>query len=338
MRPHELGPSERGTLVDAGILAPSMHNTQPWRFRFRQRTVEVHRDPSRELGAEDPSGRMTLIGLGAVVLNLRVAAASLGWGARVALLPDPDRPNLVAEVTVGADLANGMDLAELHPFLARRRTNRQPFEERLIPPEVGRALERAAAAEGAGLNWVKEGYRTRMVLDLATDAEFADADDPARIVERGQWVGGERTRDGVPSASLGPRSAGSPSPVRDLAVDAEDRLRATAGFEDRPTLAVLSTSDDTPPDWLVAGQALQRVLLVATRYGLAASLLNQPIEHKNLHWLVRDPRTAWTASQVVLRLGYGPEVPPTPRRPVADYLLDDDGAPPGSDLSHESRR
>jgi hypothetical protein len=65
---------------------------------------------------------------------------------------------------------------------------------------------------------------------------------------------------------------------------------------------------------------MQRVLLVATREGLAASLLTQAIEHSELRWLVRDPMGGWSEPQVVMRLGYGPEASPTPRRPIVEFI------------------
>jgi hypothetical protein len=97
-------------------------------------------------------------------------------------------------------------------------------------------------------------------------------------------------------------------------------VRPTGEFENQPVLAVLATSHDSPRDWLVAGQALQHVLLVATRAGLAASLLTQAIEHRELRWLVRDPLGGRSEPQVVMRLGYGPEASPTPRRPIGEFV------------------
>ncbi|WP_020573908.1 Acg family FMN-binding oxidoreductase [Actinopolymorpha alba] len=324
----ELDPIERDILVKAAILAPSMHNTQPWKFHFRHRTVEVYCDPTRALGAEDPEGRMTVIGVGAAVFNLRVAAACLGHSASVVPLPDTHRPTLVAEVIVGSQPVDVSGPAALYPYLAHRRTNRHPFADRALPTEVRDQLAQAAHEEGAMLEWIDQPDRVRWLLELATEAAIAEADDPRRLVERQRWVGGERTRDGVPSSAFGPRSYEPSGPVRDLAIDPADRLRSPGRFEPRPNLAVLWTVSDQPRDWLAAGQALERVLLVATTQGVAASLLNQPLEHTDLRWLVRDPRAGWSMAQAVLRFGYGPEVLPTPRRPAEEFVLADDDALP----------
>jgi nitroreductase len=344
----ELEPLEREILVKAAILAPSMHNTQPWQFRFRQRTVEVHRDPARQLGAEDPDGRMTMIGVGAAIFNIRVAAASLGHKVTTRLSPHPEQGTLAAEVTIEpatseaatSEAATGeaatgdpsdveQDPADLFPYLSRRHTNRWPFSDRAIPGEVRDQLAEAAEREGARLEWVEDEKRVRLLLGLARDAEVAEADDPRRWVERQRWVGGDRDRDGVPSSALGPRPA-EPSAARDLAVDPRDQLRSSAHFEGRPAIAVLWTERDDPQTWLLAGQALQRVLVAGTAHGLAASLVNEPIEHAELGRLAHDPGEGWIEPQVVIRFGYGPEVASTPRRPIEEFVLADDQGAQGS--------
>jgi hypothetical protein len=173
------------------------------------------------------------------------------------------------------------------------------------------------------LEWVTDAGRRRRLLSLTADANLADATDPARTAERRRWVGGSCDRDGVPSASLGPRALPLSAPVRDLAASRADHSRDIGQFEAHPELAVLSTLHDSPRDWLVAGQALERELLVATANGLATSMLTQAVEHADLRWLIRDPLSGWSEPQVVLRLGYGTEVPPTPRRPAAEFVETD---------------
>jgi hypothetical protein len=87
-------------------------------------------------------------------------------------------------------------------------------------------------------------------------------------------------------------------------------------------LAVLGTETDTPLEWLSAGQALGRVLLRARAEGIDASYLNQPIEVPELRPRLRDTIGASGLPQLLLRMGYGPEVRPTPRRPVEEISVE----------------
>jgi hypothetical protein len=272
---------------------------------------------------------MVLISIGAVLLNLRVAAASLGYDVAVGVDPDPGR-TLVAELTVALMPGAGdHSLAGLFPALGRRRTNRQPFDDRTVPADTRRALTAAAETEGVNFEWVMDPGRHRWLLTLIGDANLQDVTDRQRSAERHRWVGGYRDRDGVPSASLGPRPLRLSAPVRDLAAGTYEPDREATRFEEHPELAVLSTRRDSPTEWVTAGQALQRVLLVATSQGLAASMLTQVIEHVDTRWLVRDPLGGWSEPQVVLRFGYGPEVPPTPRRLASQFIVSDVHAPEG---------
>jgi nitroreductase len=315
----KLTDDDRNALLAAAVAAPSMHNTQPWRFRFEGRTVEVYRDRERDLPAEDPSRRMLFVSLGAAIFNLRVAAAARGMGSEVRHLVDQRRPDLVAVVELGGTPNESM--AALAPYLAKRRTNREPFTDEQLPGQLRVELDLCARVEGAVLEWIDKPTR-RWWLRIATNEAVAlDDEDTARTAERRRWVGGERDADGVPSSALGTRVAGGNPVVRDLAATEADAARPVAEYERDPQLAVLATRYDGPIEWLRAGQALEHVLLEATARGVSTSLLNQAIEHAPLRQQLNDPLSAWPRPQVVIRFGYGPAVPPTPRRGIEQALM-----------------
>jgi nitroreductase len=311
--------ADREALLRAAVLAPSIHNTQPWRFRFVERTVQVFRVRERELPAEDPSRRMLFLSLGAAIFNLRVAAAARGMGSEVRHLVDQRLPDLVAVVELS--LSPGEPLAALAPYLTKRRTNREPFTDERLPAQARVELDLCARVEGAVVQWIDRPSR-RWWLQMATnDAVAADDVDAARTAERRLWVGGHRDSDGVPSSALGSRVAGRSPVVRDLAATEADAVRPVAEFEREPQLAVLATRYDGPIEWLRAGQALEHVLLEASARGWSTSLLNQAIEHEELRVQINDPLGPWQRPQAVIRFGYGRPVPPTPRRAVEDVLI-----------------
>ncbi|MDX3801672.1 Acg family FMN-binding oxidoreductase [Streptomyces sp. AK04-3B] len=319
-------------LVEDATAAPSMHNAQPWRFRFlrEESTFQVYSDLERAMPRADPTTRGLHLGCAAAVFNLRVAVAHTGWAAATELLPDATEPRLLARVRLtdpaSSGIENGVeeDLAPLYPVIRRRHTSRRPFTDEAIPQAIKDALSAAALLEGVRLQF-PDAWHVHTLLDLVQDSEGRDALDAAASEELRRWtrVGAEssdRANDGVPEYAFGPRKLYGRAPVRDFAGRDMGSGREVAAFENAPQLAILGTMSDRPRDWLMAGQAMERVLLQATLDGLATSLTSQALEWPELRWVVRDPRSAMGFVQMVLRLGYGPAGPDTPRRPVEEVL------------------
>lgn len=330
MSVRELDTTTVTAMVEDATAAPSMHNAQPWKFRFLRSASALHlyADLERAMPRADPTTRCLHLGCAAALFNLRVAAAHAGWAQTTELLPDPAEPRLLAVVRLTGPAQPGNDVEEdltpLFPVIHRRRTSRHPFTDEPIPQALKDALSAAALLEGARLVF-PDTWHVRTLLDLVQDAEGRDAMDPAAAEELMRWthVGAESSRaasDGIPEDAFGPRRRYSGAPVRDFAGRRAMPGRETAAFESTPQLAVLGTSGDRPKDWLRAGQAMERALLQATLDGLATSLTSQALEWPELRWTVRDPQSAMGFVQMVLRLGYGPAGPGTPRRPVHEVL------------------
>jgi nitroreductase len=297
--------------LEAAVAAPSVHNSQPWRFRVRATAIEVLADWERRVGVIDPTGRELLISVGAAILNLRVAIAAHGRQPLLELLPDGDT-GPAARITPGHRTEPKFTVRALAAAIPRRHTNRLPFRNVPVPYGVLRQLGDAAAAEQTRLS-VTDVLDRELLLDLLRAAERAQRDDPRYLAELASWTRPvPDRRDGVPHQVFGPYCRRALVPVRQFQVAPaswrEDR------FEPHPTLVVLSTTGDGPLDWLRAGQALERVLLTATALGLATTPMSQVTELPELRPLVAGP-AGWVP-QLVLRLGYGGPAASTPRRPV----------------------
>jgi nitroreductase len=316
-----LAPTLVRQLVGAAVAAPSVHNTQPWLFRVDHEQIQLFADTSRHLQAQDPDGRALLMSCGAALLNLRLAAEHHGHTSEVTLLPDPDQPDHLATVDLSGHISPTGMVDELVAAIPHRHTNRMPYEDRPVPPAVLDAMRVAAEQEGAAFYPVTEPGERRRLVDLIHDADATA--DPRIEAEARAWTGVDAARpDGVPADALGPIPSSPATPHRDLAPGRLIAGRGFAVFEHDPTLAVLTTGHDDRRSWLVAGQALQRVLLVATIEGLVATFANQPLEAPGLRWLVRDPDRPIGFPQMLLRLGYAPAAPATPRRPLEDVIVD----------------
>ncbi|MGP4083886.1 Acg family FMN-binding oxidoreductase [Streptomyces sp. KR55] len=313
-------------LVHDAAAAPSMHNAQPWRFRYFQgsRTFHVRADLDRVMPHSDPDTRGLHLGCGAALLNLRVAVVDGGWYPAVRLLPDPADPALLATVQLTGAAIGESDLAALYSAIHQRHSSRFPFEETEIPQAVRTALSDAARREGAMLTFPTD-WHLQEVLELVQEAEARNITDRGSDQDLEQWTHIDAPSvgtapDGVPAYAFGPRKRGGKAPMRDFAGTRPVAGRAAADFEGSTQLALLSTSNDRPGDWLRAGQAMERVLLLATVEGLSSSFATQALEWTDLRWPLRDPVSGRGFTQMVLRLGYGPKSPSTPRRPVPEVL------------------
>lgn len=309
-------------LIAAAVAAPSVHNTQPWRFRrVDGDTLDLYADLDRLLTVTDPLGRGLGISCGAALFNLRLAIRMTGHDPRVLALPDPGaRPDLLVTVHATPGAPPGPDERLLHDMIPHRRTNRFPFDGRPLPKDVLNRLIAAAHDEDATLLLVR-GETARRVLDMVAAADDTLAADAAYRAELAYWT--RPGADGVPYHAFGPRPGHGGPPMRDFGLSgtrhAHEGRGETADFEADPQLAALFTRGDGLRDWLRAGQALQRVLLTATAHGVAASMFSQPLD-------LRPPQHRGDRAgpfgylQMLIRFGYGPPVPRVPRRPVSEVL------------------
>ncbi len=305
-------------LVSLACLAPSSHNTQPWRFRIRASRIDLLADRTRALPVNDPDDRELVISCGAALFKLRCAIAAAGQAADVATLPQADDPDCVAAVTARIEPPDH-HLVLLASLAGARRTWRLPFTPRPVAPVVIDALIAAAAAEGARLVPIVGEDRRDEVAALVADGDRIQWQDSRWRRELAMWMHPRRSGDGLVVPALAQPVAQAVVRTFDLGngVAAKDRDLAAHS----PLLAVIATDDDGAGDWLRAGQALQRMLLVALELGLQASYLNQPIEVPALR-----PRLAALAGtagspQLLLRLGYpNGSLPATPRRPLEEVV------------------
>ncbi|MFD3484876.1 Acg family FMN-binding oxidoreductase [Streptomyces sp. NPDC058665] len=305
------------SLLAAAVAAPSIHNTQPWRFRLdpESQVLEVHSAPERILPLADPAHRALYLSVGAAVFNLRLAAVHLGMRPDVRLLPDPQAPGLLAAVRLTRRLTadDHLDDAGLHEAIARRHSSRMPFTGRPVPPPIVAEMTAAAHRAGARLH-VPDIAGTRWLLRLTAAAEARNIADPERAAETRGWITapGRDALYGIPLTALGPPDSAARMPMRDFTGAQAALRRPTLRFERHAQAALLWTSDDGREDWLRAGQALQYVLLTATARGVRTSLLHQAMEWPDLRGATAGSRRL-RRPQMLIRFGYGPDGGHTPR-------------------------
>lgn len=231
---------------------------------------------------------------------------------------------------------------QLRNAIARRRTNREAFHARPLPKDLARSLILAAQQEGATLSILDLETSQQHVLELVLAAADEQLADPSFRIEILRWVNlriaEAHDHDSEARRRLGLVMSGAgghtPEPVDQLALDTalaagmarmfrnitkskENRCDRAA---DSSMLALLTTQTDSKADWLVAGQSLQRVLLIAATKGACASYLNAPIEVDRLRPKIATVFGVKGVPQILLRIGFGAERPPTPRRSMKEIL------------------
>jgi nitroreductase len=308
-------------MLDLARLAPSIHNSQPWRWRLEPGAVRLYADLRRWLPVTDQDGRDLVLSCGAALHHLRVALAACGIAANVHRMPDPDEPDLLAVVTVIPDgFPDG--IGAVQP-MSQRRTDRRRFNSWPVPEQFLADLEQRAAEQGAVLRVVSDLPTQRKLVAAIAAAARAQTDMPGYAEETAAWSGRVATPDGVPAANA-PRSdqEAAAVPMRDFQ---DGALEQPTDTEDGAILLALGTSSDDRLSQLRAGEAMSAVLLRATELELASCPLTQPLEVADTRDTLRDDVLHGTLSpQLILRIGWPPAglpaVPPTPRRPLTEIV------------------
>jgi hypothetical protein len=319
-----LSSEEVAHLLAAAGRAPSLHNSQPWRFRVEPDLIELWADPDRALPAADPSGREQHLACGAALFNLRLALQGYGVRPLVTLHSDPDRPDLLASVRYGGRKAPTPAQLRLLAAVPNRHTNRRPFTDEQVTVGERNALRRAATEEGAWLHFVDDRVQRDMLARLVAQAHTIQQADPAFRAEVDRWTAvSDGTGDGIPAYANEHRPSAHERWVKRDFTRGSGRTTAAVGvrFEQDPAIAVISPYAFGVSADVTSGQAMQRVLLTATADGLAASFLSQVVEVEQTRDQLRRLIRGSHSPRVVLRIGRGWPVPATPRRAGADLLL-----------------
>ena len=315
-------------VVELATRAPSVHNTQPWRFVAGKAELDLYADRTRQLMVLDPTGRQLTISCGAALGIADLAVCALGYSRSTDLLPNEDDDHL-ARVRIGPRATAGADELALVREVGRRRTVRDRFDGVPLTVAEKAMLDVDARAHGAWLQWLASGSE-RVALAVLTDrADRIEHADSAMRAELARWSRVDDTADDgigptvLPDLPYGLRS--SDVPLRDFSVPVADTgIADPQQFPlpaERPDLALLCTRYDGPISWLHAGRALATVWLRATQLQLATSPVGQALD---LAWTRRRLQAELGMAgspQLILRFGRALlSGPASPRRPVSDVL------------------
>ena len=316
-----LQPADVRWVVAQASRAPSVHNTQPWRFRWDGRWFALTADSGRVLKVNDPEGRELVMSCGAALYNLRLALRKLGLSSHVETLPR-SHPQTLALVEVVSGRPADVEERRLFAALARRHTHRTPFADRPITAELAVQLQEAAAEESARLFYVSDPGQRARILHLARTAERVLGGDPESQAEIAAWTAppGSPRRDGVPALAYQQDMTANADALAARNFDLGRGWGQLHGVPDAGPVAVLATDGDNAGSWLAAGQALERVLVTAAERSAYAALHSQAVEVPHIRSEIQRELCTSAVPQLLMRIGYAGDGTVTPRRPVEDVL------------------
>ena len=313
---------QAGYQTATAARAPSVHNTQPWRFRVGKYAIELYADPARKLQM-DPVGREMLISCGAALFGLRLAIRSLCYQPMIDLLPDPKRLRLLAIARLGAAQPMTARERQLLEALPHRHTHRGPWDPGPLPAGLAAGIQHDALAEGAELVIIDRALSCHRLADIIAAAGRRQDLDPVAREEVLRWTRGapDLAYDGVPAHAFHAQAGRQPGqlPQRDFDLGRGLGLLPAGGPPPAAT-AVLVTSGDGRADWLRAGQALHRLLAHAASTWVFASLYTQPLEAAAIRTLIQDRLALPGHPQILLQLGLAHTARATARRSPADMI------------------
>ena len=324
------GREQLAFLVGYAVLAPSGHNTQPWRFVLSDDHVDIVADMSRALKMVDPQDRELTISCAASAETLLAAASAFGLSATLTPLPQKDAPTVIARVALGSAQATGAMYHAMLSAIATRRTVRRPYAETVVPANVQGLIKDAARQYGVTLHLTDNEAIKDAIAELVVDADHVQFANPAFRAELASWM--HPLSSGSDDGLSGP-GLGFPDALTRMmaALFRTFNVAGVVATMDRPAamsaplVGVFTTQGDTRAEWVATGRALAAVLHVLTMNGLVNAFLNQPIEvgstRPELARLVAPGQTP----QLLSRFGYlkdGVALPPhAARRPLDEVLI-----------------
>lgn len=323
-RHHELNlPDVYRGLVRYATLAASSHNTQPWKFKLEPEQITILPDYSRRCPAVDPDDHHLFASLGCAVENLGLAAEAAGLKGHYSY--DATRP--AVRLTF-----DGMPAQRSNLFCAipDRQCSRATYDGAALSSGQLGLLEKAGQGNGVAILLLTAPRDVEQVGEYVAAGNIRQFSDSQWVQELQSWIrfnGREAMRSG--DGLYGP-VMGSPSVPRWLgsmfmriAFSAEKQNRKDiAQIRSSSTIAVIHSDADDPAHWIEAGRCYERMALQATVMGLRTAFINQPVEVPAL----RPQFAAFLGignrrPDLVVRIGRGPSMPRSLRRPLEEVLI-----------------
>ncbi len=311
-------------LIGYAVLAPSGHNTQPWKFAVRGNTIQIIPDYARRLPAVDPQNRELWISLGCALENLALAAQVAGYMADVSY-PTPGADH----ITIHLRPSSVVGPFPLFEAIPHRQNNRSLYNGSAVPAA---GLARTAAVKsdaGISTQIFIDSTHKEAIIEYIKAGDRRQFGDPAFVDELVSWIRFNKPEALHSQDGLYTRCTGNPDVPRwlgrhFLSAASAGRQADTSAKKARSSsgLLVISAASDDKQHWIETGRLYERVALTLTASGIQVAFLNQPAEVPALRLQLASHLGLGSAlPQLILRLGYADPLPHSLRRPLEDVLV-----------------
>jgi hypothetical protein len=321
------------TLVDLEVIkrairlacrAPSLHNSQPWRWEVEGNRVHLYLDRNRILYATDRAGREAIISCGAVLDHFRVAMAAAGWTADIDRLPTANHPDHLASIAfTPIDFVTAAHRRQAEAILLRR-TDRLPFAPPMQWASLEAQLHNAVNTDAVRLDVLPDDARADL-KEASKLTESLRLYDTSYHTELGWWTAPYEASEGIPYSSLASADEAERVDVGRTFPAPRHQERRPGVPADYSKIVVLSTCGNSCEDALNCGEVLSAVLLECTAGGRATCTLTHITELATSRHIIADLIGQDTTPQVLIRVGVAPATaaapPATPRRPLNEVLI-----------------
>jgi nitroreductase len=301
-------------LLRYAILAPSSHNSQPWRFSVDDGGVDVYADEDRWLPVADADRREWYVSVGCALENLLVAAEEFGFDHEVEYFPDDETH--VARVVLSPGGSRSPHRGGLFGALTERSTNHGPYYG-AVSAAVREELAATVTDPDLWVRFVEDEATRAAVGELVTRADRRQFEDPDYRRELGEWIGNGALAGSWMKAKVGQLA------VTHLDLGERQGARDSVLVESAPLLVVLGADTESRGTRVRVGQAFERLALLATAKGLAIHPMSQVLQLPDLRAELTDVVDVDVDGPVLhlFRLGYAdPERGRSSRRPLAEVV------------------
>jgi len=314
-------------IVKYASLAPSGHNSQPWKFEIKDSVIIILPDYSRRLPAVDPEDREMFISIGCALENMVVAAGHFGYACKVEYLTE-NANNEAIKVTLAKTTEKRTD--DLFNQIEKRQTTRNEYNRVKVAAGELNEITRFCGSEKASLCVKTDSLSINRVIQLVKSGNIVQFSDDAFMDELKFWIRFSHAEAEEKSDGLASDVMGNPSVPRWLGkiymnwfYSADDQNEKDEKFiKSSAGVALFYTAGNNKADWIETGRAYERFSLLTTSKNIKCAFINQPIEVARF-W----DKTAESFGlknvypQLLLRFGYSEAMPKSPRRRLNDMII-----------------